>query len=147
MSVARGRCRRQKWLHHKPLSISCIASISQALTPIMSASDFSPDHRALPRMFANPKESQLAEITQLLFQSGSKAKDVMFEHTDRKKTPWHVVNADNKKQARLNCIRHLLDQIPYQEMRPVQIELPPRQPDSGYKRPKKSTQRFVPQLY
>ena len=74
----------------------------------------------------------------------SKAKDVMFEHTDRKKTPWHVVDADNKKRARLNCIRHLLDQIPYQEMRPVQIELPPRQPDTGYKRPKKSTQRFVP---
>ncbi|MGA2998804.1 hypothetical protein, partial [Bradyrhizobium sp.] len=40
--------------------------------PIMSASDFSPGHRALPRIFANPKESQLAEITQLLFQSGSK---------------------------------------------------------------------------
>jgi hypothetical protein len=39
----------------------------------MSASDFSPGHRALPRIFANPKESQLAEITQLLFQSGSKA--------------------------------------------------------------------------
>jgi hypothetical protein len=38
----------------------------------MSASDFSPGHRALPRIFANPKESQLAEITQLLFQSGSK---------------------------------------------------------------------------
>jgi len=37
----------------------------------MSTSDFSPDHRALPRIFANPKESQLAEITQLLFQSGS----------------------------------------------------------------------------
>src|SRR6267154_1010676 len=66
----------------------------------------------------------------------SRAKDLMFEHTDRKKTPWHVVNADNKKRARLNCIRHLLDQIPYQDMRPVQIELPPRQPDTGYKRPK-----------
>ena len=77
----------------------------------------------------------------------SKAQDIMFEHTDRKKTPWHVVDADNKKQARLNCIRHLLDQIPYQEMRPVQIELPPRQPDTDYKRPKKSTQRFVPRLY
>src|SRR5450631_2886873 len=40
--------------------------------PIMSTSGFSPGHRALPRIFANPKESQLAEITQLLFQSGSK---------------------------------------------------------------------------
>src|ERR1022692_3982109 len=46
--------------------------LSQATAPIMSTSDFSPDHRALPRIFANPKESQLAEITQLLFQSGSK---------------------------------------------------------------------------
>ena len=69
----------------------------------------------------------------------SRAKDVMFEHTDRKKTLWHVVNADNKKQARLNCIRHLLNQIPYQDMRPVQIDLPLRQADTGYRRPKKST--------
>ena len=43
----------------------------------------------------------------------SRAKDAMFEHTDRKNTPWYVVNADDKKRARLNCIRHLLDQIPY----------------------------------
>jgi polyphosphate kinase 2 len=77
----------------------------------------------------------------------SKAKDEMFAHTDRKKTPWHVVNADDKKRARLNCIRHLLDQIPYRDMRPVEIELPARQSDTGYKRPKKSIQRFVPKVY
>src|SRR5664279_3541273 len=77
----------------------------------------------------------------------SKAKDVMFAHTDRKKAPWHVVNADNKTRARLNCIRHLLNQIPYQDMRPVEIELPPRQSDTGYKRPRKSNQRFVPKVY
>ena len=75
----------------------------------------------------------------------SRAKDAMFAHTDRRKTPWHVVNADDKKRARLNCIRHLLKQIPYRDMKPVEIELPLRQPDTGYKRPKKSTQRFVPQ--
>jgi len=77
----------------------------------------------------------------------SKAKDVMFAHTDRKKSPWHVVNADDKKRARLNCIRHLLRQIPYQDMRPVEIELPPRQPDTGYRRPRKSSQRFVSEVY
>jgi polyphosphate kinase 2 len=77
----------------------------------------------------------------------SRAKDVMFAHTDRKKTPWYVINADNKKRARLNCIRHLLQQIPYQDMRPIEIEVPPRQPDTGYRRPKKSTQRFVPRVY
>jgi polyphosphate kinase 2 len=77
----------------------------------------------------------------------SRAKDVMFEHTDRKKTPWYVVDADNKKTARLNCIRHLLSQIPYRDMKPVEIDLPPRQPDTGYRRPKKSSQRFVSAIY
>ena len=67
-----GCSRRQKRRHHKPLRIGGIAFIPQALAPIMSTSDLSPSHRTLPRIFANPKELQLAEITQLLFQSGSK---------------------------------------------------------------------------
>ena len=77
----------------------------------------------------------------------SKAKDVMLEYTDRKKTPWYIVDADNKKRARLNCIRHLLHQIPYKDLRPVALALPPRQPDTGYKRPKKSKQSWVPNTY
>ena len=77
----------------------------------------------------------------------SRAKDEMFAHTDRKRTPWYVVNADTKKKARLNCIAHLLQQIPYHDMRPVEIEVPPRQEDTGYKRPKRSSQRFVPKVY
>jgi polyphosphate kinase 2 len=77
----------------------------------------------------------------------SRAKDVMLKHTDKKRTPWHIVNADNKKKARLNCIAHLLRQIPYKDLRPVQLELPPRQPDTGYVRPKKSKQRWVSEKY
>jgi polyphosphate kinase len=77
----------------------------------------------------------------------SRAKDVMFAATDRKISPWYVVNADNKKKARLNCIHHLLKQIPYENMTPVEIEVPPRQGDIGYKRPKMSSQRFVPSVY
>jgi polyphosphate kinase len=77
----------------------------------------------------------------------SRAKDEMLSHTDRVKTPWYVVNADDKKRARLNCIAHLLQQIPYHDMTPVEIEVPPRQEDTGYKRPKKSKQRFVPEVY
>ncbi len=77
----------------------------------------------------------------------SKAKDTMFSATDMKKTPWHVVEADNKKKARLNCIAHLLKQIPYENMTPVEIEVPPRQGDIGYRRPKMSSQRFVPKVY
>lgn len=77
----------------------------------------------------------------------SQAKDAMFAKTDTKLTPWFVVDADNKKKARLNCIAHLLQQIPYTDLTPVEIELPPRQSDTGYKRPKISTQHFVPQTY
>jgi len=77
----------------------------------------------------------------------SKAKDVMLEYTDRKKAPWYIVDADNKKRARLNCIRHLLQQIPYKDLRPVELKLPARQPDTGYKRPKKSKQSWVPATY
>jgi polyphosphate kinase 2 len=77
----------------------------------------------------------------------SRAKDTMLAHTDRKISPWYIVDADNKKQARLNCIAHLLRQVPYKDLAPVQFELPARQPDGGYRRPKKSGQRWVPALY
>jgi polyphosphate kinase 2 len=77
----------------------------------------------------------------------SRAKDVMLEHTDRKATPWHIVDADNKKRARLNCISHLLGQVPYKDLKPVELDLPPRQRDTGYKRPKKSSQGWIPQIY
>jgi polyphosphate kinase 2 len=77
----------------------------------------------------------------------SKAKDVMLEYTDRKRSPWFIVDADNKKRARLNCIAHLLTQVPYKNLTPIEVDLPKRQPDTGYKRPKKSGQRWVKQLY
>ncbi|MBN1937134.1 MAG: polyphosphate kinase 2 [Anaerolineae bacterium] len=77
----------------------------------------------------------------------SKAKDAMFASTDIKQCPWYVVNADNKKRARLNCIHHLLSLIPYQDLTPEKIELPPRQPDSGYVRPPITDQTFVPEVY
>jgi polyphosphate kinase 2 len=76
----------------------------------------------------------------------SRAKDEMFAYTDTKFSPWYVVDADNKKRARLNCIAHLLRQIPYYNMKPVQLDLPPRQ-ELDYKRPKMSSQRFVPEAY
>ena len=77
----------------------------------------------------------------------SKAKDEMFAHTDIKQAPWHVVNADNKKCARLNCIRHLLSMIPYEDLTPEPIVLPPRQAEGGYVRPPISDQTFVPAYY
>jgi polyphosphate kinase 2 len=77
----------------------------------------------------------------------SKAKDAMFAATDIKQAPWYVVNADDKRRARLNCIHHLLSLIPYQDLTPETIILPPRQPDGGYVRPPMSDQTFVPQVF
>ncbi len=77
----------------------------------------------------------------------SKAKDGMFAHTDIKQAPWYVVNADVKKHARLNCIKHLLSMIPYQDLTPPAIELPPRQEAQGYVRPPLTDQNFVPEAH
>ncbi len=77
----------------------------------------------------------------------SKAKDKMFAVCDTEESPWHVVDADQKKQARLNCIHHLLDQIPYKDLTPAPIKLPPRQRRRGYKRPPLKIQHFVPEVY
>ncbi|MCG3180295.1 MAG: Polyphosphate:ADP phosphotransferase [Phycisphaerae bacterium] len=77
----------------------------------------------------------------------SRAKDEMFAHTDIKQAPWYVVEADNKKRARLNCIAHLLSQFKYKDLTPRPIKLPPRQPDTGYVRPPISDQTFVPAAY
>ncbi|HET7710487.1 MAG TPA: polyphosphate kinase 2 [Thermoanaerobaculia bacterium] len=77
----------------------------------------------------------------------SKAKDEMFAYTDTKQSPWYVVNADNKKAARLNCISHLLTMIPYEDLTPKPIKLPPRRGRSKYSRPPLTYQTFVPEVF
>jgi polyphosphate kinase 2 len=75
----------------------------------------------------------------------SRAKDDMFRFTDTKQSPWFVVEADDKKRARLNCISHLLSMIPYEDLTPPKLELPPRQVDDTYVRPPFGDQTFVPE--
>ena len=78
----------------------------------------------------------------------SKAKDAMFAHTDIKQAPWCVVDADNKKKARLNCISHFLSQFDYQGLTIERIEeLPEREEGQSYIRPPISDQTFVPDKY
>ncbi|MBT9314845.1 polyphosphate kinase 2 [Leptothoe spongobia TAU-MAC 1115] len=77
----------------------------------------------------------------------SKAKDDMFAMTDTTNSPWYVVDADDKKRARLNCISHLLSLIPYEEVPYEPIVLPKRQGSINYRRPPKDTQRMVPAQY
>jgi polyphosphate kinase len=77
----------------------------------------------------------------------SMAKDKMFAYTDTKQCPWYVVEADNKRRARLNCIHHLLKQIPYEDLTPKPIKLPPKVVNTAYVRPPKDEQTYVPEKY
>jgi polyphosphate kinase 2 len=76
----------------------------------------------------------------------SRAKDEMFRLTDIAEAPWYVVEADDKRRARLNCIAHLLSLIDYRDLTPPPPKLPPRE-ESDYERPPMDTQRFVPEVY
>lgn len=77
----------------------------------------------------------------------SKAKDAMFVHTDIPEAPWYVVDGEVKKRARLNVISHLLSLIDYEDLTPEPIELPARQPNTGYERPPMDSLNFVPDQY
>ena len=74
----------------------------------------------------------------------SRAKDEMFVHTDITEAPWFVVPADDKRRARINCMAHLLSQIPYQAPTLAKIALPKRQADEGYVRPPRDIYTNVP---
>lgn len=77
----------------------------------------------------------------------SRAKDQMFLYTDIPEAPWYVINSNDKRRARVNCIAHLLSKIPHEELRASTIELPPLQGEMGYIRPPMETQHFVPDLF
>ncbi|MFN8177104.1 MAG: polyphosphate kinase 2 [bacterium] len=77
----------------------------------------------------------------------SKAKDEMFAFTDTKQSPWWVVPSDDQRRARLNCIAHLLSQIPYEDLTPKPFKLKPRPPQGAYVRPPVRQQTFVPEVY
>ena len=77
----------------------------------------------------------------------SKAKDEMLSYTDTKLSPWYVVNADEKKKARLNTIRHLLSKIPFKDLDLPPIKLTERKPEKGYVRTPMQEQTFVPDFY
>ena len=77
----------------------------------------------------------------------SRAKDAMMMYTDMDIAPWYVVDADSKKLARLNCIRHLLMLFNYDTIEPDVRELPAVQVDSGYRRPEMDSQRWIANHY
>jgi polyphosphate kinase 2 (PPK2 family) len=78
----------------------------------------------------------------------SKVKDIMLEHTDIPEARWYQIDSDDKRRARLICIRHLLEHIAYEDVTPGAIKLPPRPPrDEHYTRPPLDKHIFLPDPY
>src|ERR1700728_31501 len=78
------------------------------------------------------------------WESYSRAKDDMFTMTDIPEAPWHVVESDDKRRARINMIAHLLSSVPYHKVKLPALHLPERPPSTGYQRTPKDLQSFVP---
>lgn len=114
-----------------------------------SVSDEEQEKRFKERL-SNPmkrwKFSDMDLLSRSRWKEYSMAKDAMFAYTDTKSCPWFVVDANDKKAARLNCIAHLLEQIPYQEVKHPKVTLPKIERD-GYVRPPLDEQHHVPQKY
>ena len=76
----------------------------------------------------------------------SRARDAMFEATDTTESPWYVIDSNDKKRARLNCIAHLLSLIPYKELPTDEVKLGKRHSPNGYKEPERDY-HMVPEVY
>ena len=74
----------------------------------------------------------------------SQAKDMMFSYTDLDKSPWWVVDGEKKRNARLNCIEHLISQFDYSDVKKASLELPTRRAIHNLERPPMDTQKFIP---
>ena len=114
-----------------------------------SVSDEEQERRFQERIASPRKRWKLSEMdlqSRARWVDYSRAKDRMFELTDTKLSPWWVVEADDKRRARLNCIRHLLSSVPYEDVTSAPLVLPPRQADS-YVRPPQAELTSVPEVY
>jgi polyphosphate kinase len=87
-------------------------------------------------------DTDVASITR--WAEYSRAKDEMFERTDIDEAPWWTIESDDKRAARINTIKHLLSQVPYQRLDPTKVKIPRRPDATGYKRPLKELHRYVP---
>ncbi|KJK03492.1 polyphosphate kinase [Pseudomonas sp. 21] len=122
----------------------------QVLKYWFSISDEEQHYRFLSRIHDPLKQWKLSPMdleSRRRWESYTKAKEVMLERTHIPEAPWWIVQADDKKRARLNCISHLLSQIPYQEVQQPAVDLPERQRHVGYRRHPTPQELQVPEVY
>jgi polyphosphate kinase 2 len=138
----------RRFLHQTPIFERLLVEDGiQLIKYWFSVSDDEQEHRFQDRIDDPLRRWKLSDMdleSREHWVEFSRAKDEMFVHTDIPEARWFVVEGDDKRSARLNCIHHLLSQIPYEDRIPPVLELPPRQPDQGYVRPPQSLYEHVP---
>ena len=115
-----------------------------------SISDDEQESRFMSRIYDPLKQWKLSPMdleSRRRWEDYTKAKEVMFERTHIPEAPWWVVEGDDKKKARLNCINHLLSQIPYQEIQRDNVVLPEREHHDNYQREPIGEDMYVPNVY
>ena len=115
-----------------------------------SITDEEQQMRFLMRIHDPLKQWKLSPMylqSRVRWEQYTKAKEEMFERTNIPEAPWYVVEGNDKRRARLNCIDHLLQHIPYQEVPGEEVTLPERVFDSEYERRTLPEELFVPQKY
>ena len=115
-----------------------------------SISDDEQESRFMSRIYDPLKQWKLSPMdleSRRRWEDYTKAKEVMFERTHIPEAPWWVVEGDDKKKARLNCINHLLSQIPYQEIQRDEVVLPEREHHDNYQREPIPEDMYVPNVY
>jgi polyphosphate kinase len=115
-----------------------------------SISDEEQYNRFMMRIHDPLKQWKLSPMdleSRRLWEAYTKAKETMLERTHIPEAPWWVVAANDKKKARLNCITHLLSQIPYEEIPHPEIHLPKRVHNPDYLRGPVPPEMYVPEVY
>lgn len=115
-----------------------------------SISDDEQQIRFLSRIHDPLKQWKLSPMdleSRRRWEDYTRAKEVMLERTHTTESPWWVVPAVDKKKARLNCIHHLLSQVPYHEVEHPEVHLPARERDPEYIRGPVPIEILVPQVY
>ena len=115
-----------------------------------SISDDEQESRFMSRIYDPLKQWKLSPMdleSRRRWEDYTKAKEVMFERTHIPEARWRVVEGDDKKKARLNCINHLLSQIPYQEIQRDNVVLPEREHHDNYQREPIAEDMYVPNVY
>ena len=138
----------RRFMHQAPLFERMLVDEGIILVKYwFSVSDDEQERRFQSRIDDPLKQWKLSPMdleSQARWVDYSRAKDEMFIHTDIPESPWHVVESNIKRNARIKCISHLLSEIPYSRGEKLKIEVPERQSDKGYVRPPRDTNTYVP---